>query len=173
MNLAEKILELRKANGMSQEQLAEKMNVSRQSISKWESGESLPDIDRLPQLSSIFHVSIDSLLLPAEDEAPDIRSEITGNENNSLPDAFWKQQVRNHRLLSSAFAYVIALAIFAFLHLPYIESFTHADDMPLSWLSALLLIATAVVIQINLRITKKYLSGYGNAKEGETKNERK
>ena len=43
----------------------------------------------------------------------------------------------------------------------------------LSWLSALLLIATAVVIQINLRITKKYLSGYGNAKEGETKNERK
>ncbi|WP_155859869.1 hypothetical protein [Eisenbergiella tayi] len=45
--------------------------------------------------------------------------------------------------------------------------------MPFSWLSALLLIATAVVIQINLRITKKYLSGYGNAKEGETKNERK
>ena len=38
MNLAEKILELRKANGMSMEQLAEKMNVSRQSISKWESG---------------------------------------------------------------------------------------------------------------------------------------
>ena len=38
MNLAEKILELRKANGMSKEQLAEKMNVSRQSISKWESG---------------------------------------------------------------------------------------------------------------------------------------
>ena len=45
--------------------------------------------------------------------------------------------------------------------------------MPLSWLSALLLIATAVVIQINLRITKKYLSGYGNANEGEKKNERK
>lgn len=58
---------------------------------------------------------------------------------------------------------------------PYLgnESFTHTDDMPLSWLSALLLIATAVVIQINLRITKKYLSGYGNANEGETKNERK
>ena len=47
MDLSEKILKLRKANNLSQEELAEKLGVSRQSISKWESGQSLPDIDKL------------------------------------------------------------------------------------------------------------------------------
>ena len=47
MNLSKKIYELRKASGMSQEQLAEKINVSRQSISKWESGQAIPELEKL------------------------------------------------------------------------------------------------------------------------------
>ncbi len=60
--LSDKIMELRKRNGMSQEALAEKLDVSRQSVSKWETGESVPDIDRIIKLSEIFGVSTDYLL---------------------------------------------------------------------------------------------------------------
>lgn len=62
MILADKIMKLRKQNGWSQEDLAEKMDVSRQSVSKWESAQSIPDIDKLLKLSQLFGVSTDYLL---------------------------------------------------------------------------------------------------------------
>ena len=62
MNLAEKILQLRKQQGLSQEELAEKVGVSRQAISKWETGESVPEIERVANLSKIFQVTTDYLL---------------------------------------------------------------------------------------------------------------
>lgn len=62
MTLGEKIHVLRKQSGMSQEQLAERITVSRQAISKWELGESLPDIDNVVQISRVFDVSTDYLL---------------------------------------------------------------------------------------------------------------
>ena len=54
MALASKITMLRKRNSWSQEELAEKMDVSRQSVSKWESGASVPDLSRVLQLSELF-----------------------------------------------------------------------------------------------------------------------
>lgn len=62
MNIGERIYELRRKNSMSQEDLAEKMNVSRQSISKWESSQSVPEVERIVQLSNIFNVSTDWIL---------------------------------------------------------------------------------------------------------------
>lgn len=62
MILSEKITELRKKNGWSQEELAGKLNVSRQSVSKWESAMSVPDLDKILLLSQIFEVSTDYLL---------------------------------------------------------------------------------------------------------------
>ncbi|MBQ8067709.1 MAG: helix-turn-helix domain-containing protein [Solobacterium sp.] len=66
--IGEKIAELRRQNNMSQEELAERLGISRQSVSKWESGQSLPDIEKLPILSDLFHVSIDYLV--KEDTVP-------------------------------------------------------------------------------------------------------
>lgn len=62
MILGEKISILRKQNGWSQEELAEKLNISRQSVSKWESSTSIPDLDKIIKLSAIFDVSTDYLL---------------------------------------------------------------------------------------------------------------
>lgn len=62
MILADKVMALRKKNGWSQEELAEKLNISRQSVSKWESGASIPDIDKIIALSGLFGVSTDYLL---------------------------------------------------------------------------------------------------------------
>ena len=62
MILADKIIELRKKNGWSQEELAEKLEVSRQAVSKWESAQSVPDMNRVLLLSQVFGVSTDYLL---------------------------------------------------------------------------------------------------------------
>lgn len=62
MELKDKLLMLRKEKNLSQQQLADQLNVSRQSISKWELGESQPDISNIVLLSEIFHVSTDYLL---------------------------------------------------------------------------------------------------------------
>lgn len=62
MILADKIITLRKKRGWSQEQLAEQLNVSRQSVSKWESAMSVPDMDKIVKMSNLFGVSTDYLL---------------------------------------------------------------------------------------------------------------
>ena len=61
MDLGKKILELRKKENFSQEQLAEKMNVTRQTISKWELNETKPDIKQAKELSRLFKISLDEL----------------------------------------------------------------------------------------------------------------
>ena len=62
MILADKIIRLRKKNGWSQEELADKMNVSRQAVSKWESAQSIPDLEKILQLGTLFGVTTDYLL---------------------------------------------------------------------------------------------------------------
>ena len=62
MILADKIIKLRKKNGWSQEELAEKMDVSRQAVSKWESAQTIPDIGKILQLGELFGVTTDDLL---------------------------------------------------------------------------------------------------------------
>ena len=60
--VGKKISELRKSKGMTQEQLADKMNVSPQAVSKWENDISCPDIVLLPELASLFGITVDELL---------------------------------------------------------------------------------------------------------------
>ena len=62
MIFADKLIALRKKAGWSQEELAQQLNVSRQSVSKWEGAQSVPDLDKIVQLSRVFGVSTDYLL---------------------------------------------------------------------------------------------------------------
>ena len=69
MILADKIIDLRKKNGWSQEELAEKLGVSRQAVSKWESAQAIPDLGRVLAMADLFSVTTDYLLRD-ENEAP-------------------------------------------------------------------------------------------------------
>lgn len=62
MKLGEHLFQARKKSGLSQEEVAEKLGVSRQTISKWESDETLPDIRQSKKLSLIYHVTLDELI---------------------------------------------------------------------------------------------------------------
>lgn len=63
MTIGAKIAACRKRAGMSQEKLANELNISRQAVSRWETGEAVPDTEKVIQLSRIFHVTTDYLLL--------------------------------------------------------------------------------------------------------------
>lgn len=76
MEIGKRIMELRKKNGLSQEELAEKVGVARQTISKWELGETSPDLKQSKELSKIFNVSLDELV---DNDIKDILVEKTSN----------------------------------------------------------------------------------------------
>ncbi|MBR3523174.1 MAG: helix-turn-helix transcriptional regulator [Bacilli bacterium] len=76
MEIGKKIMDLRKKNGLSQEELAEKVGVARQTISKWELGETSPDLKQAKELSKIFNASLDELV---NNDIKDILVEKTSN----------------------------------------------------------------------------------------------
>ena len=81
MILADKIIDLRKKAGWSQEELAEKLGVSRQSVSKWEGAQSIPDMNKILQLSELFGVSTDYLLKDSMEAAETVPSQDTDAED--------------------------------------------------------------------------------------------
>lgn len=83
MNLGENLKKLRKEYNLSQEQLAEKLNISRQAISKWESGKAYPDIDNLILLRDIFNTTIDDLVL-REDKVYDNKIEVNYSNTDEI-----------------------------------------------------------------------------------------
>lgn len=89
MTLGQKLKEIRKRFGLSQEQLAEIMNVSRQAITKWENDGGLPDISNLQELSKVFGLSVDYLL----------------NDENRLPSLSMKKQLDKDKYKSKISSY--------------------------------------------------------------------
>lgn len=82
MKLDEKLYTLRKKSGLSQEQLGEQLHVSRQAISKWESGQSVPESDKLIAISKYFNVTLDYLM--KEDDGKQL-TDPKAEETNSFP----------------------------------------------------------------------------------------
>lgn len=107
MIFADKVIALRKKAGWSQEELAERLNVSRQSVSKWESAQSVPDIDRILQMSRLFGVTTDYLLKDDMEEP-----EVTGEESVSPLRRVTMQQASDYLALRRAAAPRMAIATF-------------------------------------------------------------
>lgn len=85
MNVQEKLIQLRKSKGMSQEDLAEKIMVSRQAISRWENGTALPDATNILALSKLYGVTTDYLLndhYESDDDLPKVKENKTVLHNN-------------------------------------------------------------------------------------------
>ncbi len=111
MILADKIIQLRKKNGWSQEELAEKVNVSRQAVSKWESGQSVPDIDKLLQLSRIFNVSTDYLLKDELKEGQTFTDEASSEKKLSFAEALdflkWRKKA-SYRIAAATYLCILS-----------------------------------------------------------------
>jgi len=134
MILAEKIVRLRKQVGWSQEELAEKMNVSRQSVSKWEGTNSIPDLNKIIMLAELFEVSTDYLL---KDEVELSESLIGSSEMNtiqiSLEQALeYVDNKRDMALLNAKGAFLLvcsAIPLFALLALTKTNQLNLTSDV--------------------------------------------
>lgn len=84
MEFAEKLIALRKSRELTQEQLAEQINVSRQSISKWESGQVIPEVEKIVELSKVFDVTVDYLLKPSEIDELSVKTEILEQQQKQM-----------------------------------------------------------------------------------------
>lgn len=117
MSLGTRIKEYRKENHLTQEQLADKLMVSRQAVSKWESDSSEPDIKTLIALSHIFHISVEELIC---DEMMDFHQEINLVEEDKViqkQDEILKVHRKSHRLLMFLVSFVIVF-LFVFVICP-------------------------------------------------------
>ena len=110
MILADKIIDLRKKNGWSQEDLAEKLDVSRQSISKWESAQATPDMNRIVEMSKIFGVSTD-YLLKDEMGTSDINEEITETYDEPLARKVSLQEAQDFLKAKNSASKFISLGV--------------------------------------------------------------
>ena len=104
MTLPEKIVNLRKARGWSQEDFAEKLNISRQAISRWENGTALPDAQNILQISKLFEVTTDYLLNDDYESDRDIPAVKTATEETEA--LFLKKK---HLHLVSAICFTISV----------------------------------------------------------------
>ena len=93
IEIAQRLVELRKQNGLSQEELAARLGLSRQAVSKWERAESSPDTDNLIALADLYNISIDALLKMSSEAKEDVdfenrsRTQSTDTTADSVPDS--------------------------------------------------------------------------------------
>ena len=109
MKLSEKIINLRKARNMSQEELAEQLGVSRQAVSRWEVGTALPDASNILQLSKLFGVSADYLL--NDDYKGEAPTPIKSKSVNSIAGTFVKKIIA---LCVAGFGFIGNFVIYVF-----------------------------------------------------------
>ena len=107
LETAKRLVQLRKAHGLSQEELAERLNVSRQAVSKWERAESSPDTDNLIALASLYGVTLDEVVHGPGSAAPAPEDEPIDPEN-PLPHGSYFEKKRDEK--RSAFPYPVLVA---------------------------------------------------------------
>jgi len=130
MDLSEKILKLRKANGLSQDELSEQLNISRQSISKWESGQAMPELDKIVKLAEIFSVSTDYLLLPNETDELKLKTSILEKQQQDILQTQRKIQ-NKHFLIISLFVSLLTMAIIIFIgdYIVKLDNFDYENEI--------------------------------------------
>lgn len=121
MTLGEKIQELRKASGISQEQLASELKVSRQSVSKWELNNAVPEVNKIIMISELFSITTDELLKERENQDLNISKEENDYPaNTSTIEAITKLNMANKQVRIGFITIIMGLImlILEFMFLP-------------------------------------------------------
>lgn len=119
MKFNEKLIELRKREGLSQEELGYKLNVTRQTVSKWELGQTTPEMDKLVELRKIFNISVDDLLNEVE---------ITSTQKTTIDDQpINEKETKNNKIVLIIVGIIVVIAICIIVKL--VTAFTVVDKV--------------------------------------------
>ncbi len=121
MDIGEKLFELRKGKGLSQEEVAEKLNVTRQTVSKWETNQSTPDFDKIMPICELYGITTEELLTGKK---PEEKTEVeTEKENVEEERPLTKQEVKRKSaevVSTSVFLYILAV-VFIMITIPVLR----------------------------------------------------
>ena len=163
MNLGENLISLRKKENMSQEDLAEKLDVSRQAISKWESGQGYPEMEKIIKISEIFNYNIDLL----------IKGKVDENQINDIEkyDNFMKKIGKNISIALFLILLGVTLLLLYIGHNPNIKNLTEKEitiGVVLLLIFVLLSLPIFIISGLNMDSFKKKnpkITSYYNEKE--------
>ena len=157
MILADKIVSLRKKAGWSQEELAEQLGVTRQSVSKWEGAQSVPDMDKVVQMSRLFGVTTDYLLKDELEEQTAAPVEEESDPLRRVTMAQAAEYLTRRKAAAPKVAFAVLLCIVSPVTLLLLSAMSEAQRFPISENAAagiglcVLLVLVAVAVSIFLR----------------------
>lgn len=157
MDFSEKLLTLRKAKNLTQEELAEKLNVSRQSVSKWESGQAAPELDKIVAISTVFDVTTDYLLKSSEIDDLSVKTEMLEKQQEQMLAREKRQQKIRECVLYGIVIYLVFFAVWFLeraLFWDYIFWKSDIDIWSFGIVMAEFLAATAAVVFVCARKLK-------------------
>jgi transcriptional regulator with XRE-family HTH domain len=131
MEFNNKLYELRKQKGFSQEELANRLNVSRQTISKWEVGESTPDMENLVAISELFEISLDELVLDKVPEEAAASAQVVKSEfysdikENVLTDENRKKAKKGLKIAAIVLGIIVLIDLISFVIYVLMNGFPH------------------------------------------------
>ncbi len=137
MKFNENLKFLRKKEGLTQEELAEKLNVSRQSVTKWESGNAIPDIEKIKEIAYIFLISVDSLIGDIENKKPN-------KLKKRIQDIGW---------------FIFAILVFAVIVNISISEFLIKIIPNINYAIGIIILMIILTFSIMIFLIKKYLMG--------------
>lgn len=153
MILADKIIRLRKKNGWSQEELAEKMKVSRQAVSKWEGAQTVPDLEKILMLGRLFGVTTDYLLkdemedeeFAEENDSASVRRLTLAQANDYLE---WKKKVSVRIAIATFLCVIAAIPLLILSVVTVYTAFPFSQNMAVGAGLTILLIIVAIAVAI-------------------------
>lgn len=114
MNLGERLFELRKVKNLTQDEVAEKLNVTRQTVSKWETNQSTPDFDKIVPICELFEIGVEELLIGKKEEKQEKNKEQEEKKEKVLTKQEAKE--KSAKVVSgSVFIYILAIALIMIL----------------------------------------------------------
>jgi transcriptional regulator with XRE-family HTH domain len=145
MNIGDKILELRKSKGYSQEEVANKLNVSRQTISKWETNQSTPDFDKIVPLCQLFGITTDELLMNKQVTTLETSKEQLNNEMdlNAL-------KLKNKKRFAISLCFSILIYFISVMWVIFAEYAKFDDDISVVVFLGLAGIATVIIVYASI-----------------------
>lgn len=135
MTLAEKLIYLRKEKGLSQLKLAEMMDISRQAVSRWETGTAIPSLNSLKYLSRLYEVSLDYLSGDTSDEAQQEKDAVAipvdkpdlPQEQEDIPD---NRKIKRWRIVVAGLVLLLSVCVYMIVFVEKGGDSVLIDDMP-------------------------------------------
>lgn len=163
MDFSEKLFKLRKTHGFSQDELADKLGVTRQSISKWESNQATPELEKVVKLAEIFDTSTDYLLHPSSTDELMLKTSMLEKQQKSILSQ--QALVQNHQFLIVSILLAVLSIIVLFIIGKYVMFPDYGEGYGMFGKTVIMYGGTLVIIGATIYLNWRFRTNHTKTKE--------